>query len=194
MRALTGATPLDGEPLRKAIDAAFADPLTFTHALVVVAGELAPSFDEVETLKTIVQLGGALAGGDKRARDALGVAGEALKAQPTRDTALAFARSTLDAFGRNTASLQTAVTRALLDQRCYRKKHLFGSARLRAELSLAGLSAPLPVYLPDAVENVLPSLARFRVRLLAEVRAQEDYAETAGEALSAFALGRVLRG
>ena len=196
LRVLTSASPLDGEALRHAIEEQFADPATYSHPLVLVTGDLAPSFDELATLKVAVQIGGALGGGDKRIRDATAVAGEALRGDPPpRETALGFARSIVDAAAKSGGPpLQQSITRLLLDQRAFRKRHLFGAPRLRAELWLAGSGSPIPVYLPEAAEATLPCLAKIRVRLLAEVRPQEDYAESAVESLLAFAMGRVLSG
>jgi hypothetical protein len=196
LRVLTGVSALDGEPLRRAIQEQYDDPATFSHPLVVVTGDLAPSFDEVATLKASVQIGTALGGGDKRIRDATAVAAEALRGDPPpRETALGFARSIVEAAAKSGGPpINHAITRLLLDQRAFRKRHLFGAPRLRTDLWLAGSGSPIPVYLPEAAEATLPCLAKIRVRLLAEVRPQEDYAESASESFLAFALGRVLTG
>jgi hypothetical protein len=197
LKAMTSGSPLDGEALRHAIEDQFADPATHAHPLVLVTGELAPSFDELATLKAAVQLGLLLGGGDKRTRDAAMVAGEALKSEPPppRDAALALARSVVEAASKSGGPpLQQSITRLLLDQRAFRKRHLFGAPRVRMELSLAGATSLIPVYLPEAAEEALPCLTKLRVRLVAEVRPQEDYAETATESFLAFALARVLRG
>ena len=47
---------LDAEKARRAMEDSFADPLAFTYPIVLLAGEIAPSFDELEVLRATVQV------------------------------------------------------------------------------------------------------------------------------------------
>ena len=91
--------------------------------------------------------------------------------------------------------LETAVTRHVLEQRKYKKKSLLVATRIRAEITLGGAAAPIPVTCLEAIEPraaAPPSIQG--ARALGELRAQEDHAETHPEAIVALAVGRVIRG
>ena len=131
-----------------------------------------------------MQIGTALGGADKRIRDARPRwrASRSEVRPPSRESAVSLTRSIIDAAAKSGGPpIQPVITRLLLDQRAFRKRHLFGAPRLRMELSLAKAGSSIPVYLPADAEATLPCLAKFRARVLAEVRPQEDYAETAAD-------------
>ncbi len=199
MRVLTSSAAVDAERAREVLEASFTDPVEFTYPLVLLSGELAVSFDEQALLRTSLQCGATLAGNDKRLRDALAVATEGAGAQPqpTPDGYGALLRHLQEAFGagRGTSTaLEVAATRIALEDRLYKKKMLLGAKRLRAELATTNSSLPLPVYLPESLESGLPLMARIKVRVLGELRHQEDHTEAHPLALVALAIGRVIKG
>ncbi len=180
--------------------AAYADDGTFTAPLILVAGELAFDFDEVETLRATLSVTAPFLGLDKKLREVAAGAGEALKVEGrlAGDIAAGLTRRVEEAFAQSQRSvapryLETTVERMLLEDRRYPKKTLFGEPRLRAVLNLAGGAAPIPTYLPGALATRLPLFRRFRIRAIVEVRPQEDQYETHTDALLVLALGRVLR-
>ena len=107
-----------------------------------------------------------------------------------------------EAFGAQSRALpanyvETNVERILLEQRCFQKRTLLGSARLRAAFVPrgrrgAGRQGPgIPTYLPEHLEKALPMFQRFRAAILAEAHSQQDQFETHPTALGVLALGRV---
>ena len=88
--------------------------------------------------------------------------------------------------------VESQTERALLEQRHYQRRKVFGGKHLRCLLVLSGSKEPIPAYLPDALSEELPMYAHFRVRLVAEVRMAEDQYETHAAALKVVAVGRVV--
>ncbi len=87
-------------------------------------------------------------------------------------------------------ALDAQVTRALLEQRCYERRTIFGEARLRALLSLGDGAPALPAYLPEALATQLPMFQRLRVRMIAEAHLPQDENDPGATALRVMALGR----
>jgi hypothetical protein len=197
LRVLSFARPSDVGEVRRALSDSLDDFVDLDLPLALVAGELRPSFDEVELLRATISAAQPVAGTDKKILAALALGQEALAAgSATRpDTAQTLARqieqaaSSLSLPPRYVAS---NAERMLLEDRKYKRRTLFGAPRVRAELTFTGAEAPLLVYLPDASATSLPLLPSFPVVALCEVRAREDLVEAQPEALIAMALGRVL--
>lgn len=163
--------------------------------LVLVGGELRPTFDEIEALRTTIEVARPVAGSDKRVQAAIAVAQEAVANSigPRPDAALGLARQIENSTGALSLPpgyVASQVERALLENRKLKRRTLLGASRIRADLALPGES--LPVYLPDTIAGSLPLLPSFPVIALCEARPREDAGEEKPEALFALALGRVL--
>lgn len=87
--------------------------------------------------------------------------------------------------------LEAHTERRSLEQRRYRRRTMFGRTYLRALLTQAGASEPIPVYLPEGLARDLPLYQRFPARLLAEVHLRQDQFEIHPSALKAPAVARV---
>jgi hypothetical protein len=88
--------------------------------------------------------------------------------------------------------LDAEVERLLLERRAYQRRAILGGKRIRALVTLPGAETACPVYLPDALADVVPMFPAFEARLLAEAHAAQDRAETHPVALRAVALGRMV--
>ena len=180
--------------------AAIRDDGKFVPPLVLVAGELAFSFDELETLKATVTTVSPLATpNDENLRASLENAREFLKT-PGLSSAPAVSDGLTarikEAFGQTRRNVPAGYVdlhteRVLLEQRYYQKRTVLGERYLRALLPLSGSSAPYPTYIPEAVSARLPMYQRFRARLIVEVHQQEDQYESHPLALRVLALSRV---
>ncbi len=200
IRVLRGAEPLSAAQIDHDIDEAFDEDGAFSAPLAVAAGELNFRFDEREALKATVTAVSPLLGADKKLRDLVTEATEALKGEwpLPDDVAEGFTRRIELGFAQTAravpaAYLQGSVDKLLLEGRQYRKKSVFSEPRIRAELACAGLTAPIPTYLPVALAMRLPLFIRFRTVMIVELRTQEDQHETHPEALLVLAVGRVLK-
>ncbi len=197
LRVLSCGQPLDSSTLGSALDRALEDPNDLEIPLFLVAGELRPTFDEVETLKAAVRVATPLSTSDKRLAATVAVANEAVSASnsPALETVNALYKQlegALRELNLPNRYLSENVDRVLLESRAYRKRTVLGEPRIRAELTL-GPSAVWPTYLPEGVGTHLPMLPSFGVVALVEVRPREDAAESHAEALVVAALGRVVR-
>ncbi|UQA56215.1 DUF2169 family type VI secretion system accessory protein [Polyangium aurulentum] len=199
LRLLSCTPPVDAPEIRRALADSLDDLVDFHPPLVIVAGELRPLFDELETLRTTVSVAQPVAGGDKRLLAAIAVAQEAIAAPipPRADTVLGLARNIESA----SASLSlppryvaSEVERLLLEGRKYKRRPLLGAPRIRADLTLTRSGEVMVVYLPDSIATSLPLLPAYPVTALVEARPREDIAESHAEALLAMAVGRVLHG
>jgi hypothetical protein len=198
LRVLSCGRPAEAGEIRRALAESLDDDLLdLEPPVLLVAGELRPTFDELETLRASVSVAQPVAGGDKKLLAAIAIAQEALAAPlgPRPDAALGLSRQIEQA----SASLSlparyvaSEVERLLLDGRKYRRRTLLGAGRVRADLTLPSGGEPLIVYLPETVVTSLPMLLSYPVVALCEVRPREDLLETQAEALFASALGRVL--
>jgi hypothetical protein len=198
LRVVGRADAFDVARLDRAVEEAFDDDGAYTPPLVVIAGDLLFRFDEREALKATITTVAPLIGADKKLRDVVTEATEALKGEwpLPDDVADGFTRRVEQAFAQALrvtppGHLQSSVDKLLLDGRHYRKKSVFSEPRIRAELAGAGVD-PVPAYLPLSLALRLPLFARFRSVMIVELRAQEDQHESHPQALLVLALARVL--
>ena len=194
LRVLSFARPADIGEIRRALADSLDDFVDLDLPLLLVAGELRPSFDEIEILRATAMAAQPVAGTDKKTLAAIALGQEALGSGPRPDTALSLARQIEQASAALSLPpryVASNAERMLLEDRKYKRRTLFGAPRVRAELTLPGAEAPLLVYLPDASATSLPLLPSFPVVALCEVRAREDLVEAQPDALIAMALGRV---
>lgn len=165
--------------------------------LVLVAGQLRPTFDELETLKITIAVVQSVAGNDKRILGAVALGQEAVSSSvgPRPDAALGLARQIAATTGGLSIPIDyvpSQVERALVEGRKYKRRILRGSPRYRADIALAHGGEVFPLYLPEAILQSLPLLPSCPVIALCEVRLREDAAEATSEALFPTALGRVV--
>ncbi|WP_437738331.1 DUF2169 domain-containing protein [Sorangium sp. So ce1335] len=194
--ARAGATDADGA--QDAVIEAVRDGGKLVPPVCLLAGELIFAFDELEALRATVTAATPLVGGDEQLRAAVAPAHEFLKLPELRSApAVAEGLTTRikEAFeGKRVAPagyLRTQAERALLDQRHYQRRPVFGGPHLRALLQPPGSSQQLPAYLPEALAQQLPLYQRFRARILAELHLQVDQHESHPIALRVLALARV---
>lgn len=196
LRVLSCGTPVGPDEIDAALDALLDDATELEIPLFLVAGDLRPTMDEIETLKVATEIVKGLAGVNKRVLAALAAANDALarENQLVSDTAaLLYKRleqSTVE-LSLPARHVSDLVDRTLLEARSYKRRTLLGSPRIRAELALGRVT--LPIYLPDSATPHLPLLPTFPSIALVECRPREDASEVHPTALVTVALGRVLR-
>jgi hypothetical protein len=198
LRVLSCGTPVEAAEIRRALADCLDDLDDFDPPLLLVAGEMRPTFDEVEVLRTTIAVAQQVAGGDKKVLAAIAVGQEALAAPvtPRPETTLGLVRQIEQASGSlplPTRYVPAEVERVLAEGRKYKRRTLLGAPRLRADLAISRGGDVMPIYLPESASTSLPQLLSFPVVALCEVFPREDLTETQDEALVVGALGRVLR-
>ncbi|MBK8256784.1 MAG: DUF2169 domain-containing protein [Polyangiaceae bacterium] len=203
---LSRGTPSPAESLKRALSEAVDERGLFEPPLVLLAGELEFPFDEVESLKAALTVLTPLAGADVKLKNAIEAATEFLKT-PGADQFAKLAEGLLEKLREAFALVRknlpvdyvdSNVERALLRQRAYSMKTLYGKRWIRALLrgapaSRGGEGAP-PVYLPEALREELPAYKRVKVKAIGEVDLQEDQEESASWVVKVNALARVVSG
>ncbi len=199
LRILTGVKPLSGEEILSTSAGAVDESGAFAPALVVTSGELQLTFDEIESLKAYITAANPIATADKRLKEAVDAAAEALKSSwpPSAPLAETFTVRIKEAFAQANRAvpahyLEAAAERALLGQRLFQKRTILGKSRLRCLFTPSQGGSPIPVYLPESLGTQLPMFQRFRATLIAETQGQQDQYETHPIALLVLALGRLL--
>ena len=198
LRALSFGQGADAAAIRRALNDSLDDLEELDPPLLLVAGELRPTFDEVEMLRATVAVVKQVAGSDKKILGALAVGQEALGASiaPRAETSLGLVRQIEQAAASLTLPpryVSAEVERVLVEGRKYKVRTVLGAARVRADMTLTRGGETMPLYLPETAASSLPLLVAFPVAALCEVLPREDLTETQDEALLAVALGRVLR-
>src|SRR5262249_20253938 len=145
----------------------------FVPGIVLVAAEIETPLDEVAELQATVGIAAPFAVGDEALREPLAAAQELLRApggSPPAPLAASFTARIAERLSRGKrGSLELEAQRdtALLEQRRYQRRTVFGKKHLRALLVApkprppAPAPAPVPLYLPDDVADLLPLLKRF---------------------------------
>ncbi len=199
---LAHAPATDAPGVTEALDRSIRADGKVIPQLVLCAGELVMPFDEVERLKATVATVTPLSAGDENLKASLQIAKDYL-ALPNLSSAPAVAdglvKRILESFGHGQVKravtvdyVESQTERALLEQRHYQRRKVFGGKHLRCLLVPGGSKEPIPTYLPEALADELPMYAHFRVRLIAEVRMAEDQYETHAAALRVLGVGRVV--
>jgi hypothetical protein len=190
----------DEAGIREALGASVRDGGKFAAPLKLLVGELGFPFDELETLKATVATVTPLIGTDEPLKAAVTNAHDLLKLPDLRTAPAVVESLTIrirEVFAQGKrvvppSYLDTQVERALLEQRHYQRRAVFGGPHLRALLIPSGASQPLPSYMPDALAQKLPLYQRFKARLLVEIYPQLDQYETSPLGLRVIALARAL--
>lgn len=169
--------------------------------LLVVPGDLELPFDEVETLKVLVSAAAPLALGDKKLKETLDLANEALGTPlgSSPEVAASFSMRIREAWIRanrilSPDYLDVHTRRVLLEQRKYQLRDLMGAQWIRALLHAPMTERPVPAYLPAELVRRLPLFVKFPARLIAEALPAQDQNETHSASLRVFALSRAVTG
>jgi hypothetical protein len=197
LRVLSFGQPAEAAEIHRALAESLDELDELDPPIVLVAGELRPTFDEVEVLRATLAVVKQVAGGDKKVLASLAVGQEALAAPvaPRSETTLGIVRQIEHAASSLSLPpryVSAEVERVLIEGRKYKRRTLLGADRVRAELTPRSGEA-MPLYLPESAATSLPLLAAFPVLALCEVIPREDLTEAHDEALLACALGRVVR-
>ncbi len=194
LRVLSFGAPCDLPRVREMLDDAFDDATQLELPLVVVAGQLKPSHDDLALLRATVRAGQPLSLTNKPLQAALKVLEEAVETgvAPPGEATAALLRQAEQAAGAMWSYLSAQVQRMILDERQFKRRTVLGDLRIRAELTTPSGEA-VPAYVPASVAPSLPMLASFPVVVIGELRPREDAQETHAEALLVWALGRVVR-
>jgi hypothetical protein len=208
---LVRAAPLRAESLEGALARSARDDGKFVPALTLVTGELELPFDEVAALRATVTTVSPLMGQDDALKASVQAAKEFLTT-PGLMSAPAVAEGLTkrieDAFAQGkrvvpAGYLEAQRERALLEQRQYQRRAVFGGKHVRGLLRMEGAEAtartakqapagppPVPAYLPDDIAEALPMYPRFRVRMVVELRLAADRYESHAAALRVLAIAR----
>ena len=198
-RVLTRAQPtLDVE---SALFSAINDDGVLDPPLLVVAGELELPFDEVEQLKVLSSAAAPLAVGDKKLKETLDLANDALGTPlgSSAEVASNFSLRVREAWAKANRMLppdyiDVHSRRVLLEQRKYQKRELSGAEWIRALLHGPMADKGIPTYLPIELAKKLPLFSRFSARLVVEALPQQDQSESQVVALRVLALARTVAG
>lgn len=193
-----------GEPtvdVEGALFSAVDDDGVLDPPLLVVPGDLELPFDEVETLKVLASAAAPLAVGDKKLKETLDLANEALGTPlgSSPEVAASFSARVRDAWLKanrilSPDYLEVHSRRVLLEQRKYQMRELMGSPWIRALLHGPMTERPVPAYLPADLAKKLPLFVKFPARLIAEALPAQDQNEQHPAALRVLALARALPG
>jgi hypothetical protein len=202
MQVIARGTPSPEAAIDAALDDAVRADGRFATPLLLIAGELALDFDELETLRAVVSIATPFANGDEDLKTAieqatsyLSVPGLVSSAEAARSLTTrvreAFAKGKRPVPG---TYLDGESERALLEKRAYQRREVLGGKHLRGLFFFPGSTTGVPTYLPEALAKKLPLFRRIAVRLLADVVFQADQFESHPTALLSGALARVVRG
>lgn len=198
---LAEAPPSGEDALDEIVAKATSPKGRFEPPLALVAGELAPAFEEAEILKAAFAAVAPFTSHDKRLKDTFDAAVEALESRFFDHSSAAAAALTArlkEAFSQSAKALPAGylegqIERAVAEKRKVQSREVLGETNLLARLTIAGASLPIPVYLPPSLATKLPISARFPARLLTLVHLRQDDYEAHRYALRALALARVSR-
>lgn len=192
-----------GEPTPTELEVLLFEAVSYGGALCpelgLFAGELELPFDELSTVRALIDAAAPLARTDAHLahllEHAAAMAETPLSHAPEVAAALgarireAWAEANHTLPGEHLSAL---AGRVLLAERRYQKRDLFGETWVRALFTPSGTAAVVPAYLPEAAARRLPLFNRFTARLLAEVVPQQDQAEESAVALRVAAVGRMV--
>jgi hypothetical protein len=197
---LTEAAVSETSELGHVVREAISESGRFTPPLIVVSGRLQFPFHDLEILRATAATLTPIAGDDKRLKEALANVKELLETPLMQhsnelvDNFTKHLRSLYDQSRRTLSReyLDTSVERLLLEQRRYQKRPIFDGAWIRGLLSPMHGGEPVPTYLPEILEKMLPMMVSFKVRMIVEAHVKQDQYESHPHALRVVTLGRVL--
>ena len=193
---LSVARPDSLAAMRAGNEQALADVDSFTVPVFLASGNLRPTFEPLDALRTLAAVAKPFAGGDKRLAATLAAVDDALAASvlPTSKATQHMAtqiEQAMSVLSLPSGYLADAVERTLLEERKYRYRTLCGERRVRCDLELDGTS--IPFYAPAEMALRFPLLFTFAVLSLVELRPREDVAETQSDSVFGLAVGRTLK-
>lgn len=199
LRVLSCGEPIHLSELGVVLDSALDDMDEWDLPVLLVEGSLRPTMDEAKGLRVAASIAESLAGGSKRALDAVARVRDALKASaevaPEIATrALRQLHESMRELALPSGYFSDLVERELVQTRSFKKLTLLGHPRIRADLTLVSdVRGTLPFYVSDAAAQQLPMLNEVPIIALVEVRPREDASESNSYALVVLALGRVIK-
>jgi len=200
LHVLVHGGALDDYGIAEALEQSVRADGKIIQPLILTAGQLTFTFDELEMLKATLSAAMPFAHGDEHLTAATAAAKDFLSTPGLLATGAVIESLTLrvrEAFARVKRPvphdyLQVQSERALLEKRHYQKREVFSKTHLRGLFFPFGAQNPLPAYLPEDVTKKLPLYQRFSIRMVAEVHRTADQNEVHPAALRALALGRTL--
>jgi hypothetical protein len=196
-KVVSRATPTND--VEQALYLALNDDGVLEPPLCLVAGEFELPFDEVETLKVLTSAATPLATGDKKLKETLDLANEAMGTPlgQSPEVAANFSLRIREAWTKANRLLppdylDVHSRRVLLEQRKYQKRELTGAQWIRAVLHGVSGDKPIPTYLPADASKSLPLFQKFQARLIVEVLPQQDQYEVHPIALRVHVLARTI--
>lgn len=200
-RALARGQLLDASGVARAVLESVDDEGFLIRPIVAAEGEVSITFDPLEQLNVAVALSEPLAAADKKFKEVHDAVADLANATRKVTTPMieaglqrirqAFA-SAPGAKNYSNGYLEATAERYLIEERKYWKRMILGDSRIIASLSPTSGGMPLVVYLPSALENVLPAVPKFKARVLAEPHAKQDAADGDPTSLLAIAFARVV--
>ncbi|MBL9021530.1 MAG: hypothetical protein JNL21_04995 [Myxococcales bacterium] len=197
-RALSRVAPIAPDAIHLLVTEAIDEDGVLVRPLCVIGGDLLLAFDPVESLRAMITAASHFTGGDKKLKDVVDAAAEAVGedkriASTLVETLASRIRQTFASAPRGVAHdyLDTTTERLLLDERKYARRNVLGGPHIYAEL-YGEAGPPMPTYLDASLADRLPLFRRFRVRLLAEPHPPQDPTDAGYVALRALALSRVV--
>jgi hypothetical protein len=198
-RVLVSAYPASATDVEAAVAEAVGREQEFEPPLILSAGELRLTFDELSILRATVTAAAPFAQqpGLERllgsARELLGTPG----LETADGVAAELALRIREAFNVEQSALppdylQAQVQRIVVSERRYQRRHVWGRRWLRGSFVPVGARVGFTTYLPDDVAGHLPLFERFFARLIAQVDLREDQYESHPLALKVLALARVV--
>ena len=193
---LQGASASDSTTLRQQMLRASQSLTGYVAPLALQSGQLTFAFDSAATLKATATALAPHAIGDDQLMPVLRNVKELMSAP--------WMQNSEDAASNLTAKLRTAAThvdalaldeevrRALLRQRAYRRRELFGEPHIVAHLKPHNSSERIPCYLPAAQAASMPMFEQLSAHILAEAHLRQDQFESHDIALRVVALGRLV--
>ncbi|MBK8257938.1 MAG: DUF2169 domain-containing protein [Polyangiaceae bacterium] len=130
LRVLSFTAPNDLPKVRELVEDAFDDATQLDLPLVVVAGQLKPSHDDLAVLKATVRAGGPLSLTNKPLQAALKVLEEAVESgiAPSGEAMAALLRQAEQAAGNMWGYLNSQVQRVVLEERQFKRRTVLGSS------------------------------------------------------------------
>ncbi len=197
---LSRAKPLELELLREQLDASFRQGM-FVPQMVLVQGELEVGFDPLEVLKATATAAAPFAPGDEELEAVLkSVSGflEDPHLGPTATVPETLTKRVRESFGRVGRPvppdyLNEQVDHAILSERYYQRREVFGDIYLRGTLFATRSSSAqksVPTYVPDELTSELPMFRRFHTRIIAELNMSQDQFDSHPACLRVVALAR----
>lgn len=202
MHVLARGAPTTESGMDASLDGAVRSDGRFAAPLVLVSGELALDFDELETLRAVVSVATPLAAGDEELKTSIDQANAYLGVPnlvPSPETVKGFTTRIREAFAKGKRAvpgtyLDSESERALLEKRAFQSRDVFGAKHLRGLFFFSGSTTGVPTYLPELLAKKLPLFRRIPMRIIADVVFQADQFESHPTALLSGAVARVVRG